>query len=240
MARVTNFRSFALLTALTLGSPLNAVAGGTDTYLFVNGAKAPVFFWVFDHGWAVGETATSEVIDAVRHMYYVPACSFTHVSHEQWQNSGFTPTVKVSVGLPSSDATVNQNTDLSKTSGVTLSAEVKGALKKGNANVTATAKAAWEQNTSSDFKTAYEFTLGKSVMPSLQLIDTNSASWDGKRKLVSVDNNNQDKIQDYGYSMYYGVGSMPGVFQKDPCKEVKYLLENELWFDWNTNFGSQF
>lgn len=241
MARATNLVSIALVTALTLGSPLNAVAGGTDTYLFINGAKAPVFFWVFNNGWSVGSTATATEIDGVKHMYYVPACSFTHVKKEDWQNSGFPPTVKVSVGLPSSDGTVKQNSNISSSSGVSLSASVKASIKKGNKSATATGKAAWEQNTSSDFKQAYEFTVGKSVVPSTNpLIDPNTASWDGSRKLVSVDNTNQNEIQDNGYSMYYGIPSIQGVPQENPCEEIKFLLEDDLWFKWNTNFGQYF
>lgn len=242
MARTVNLGSFALVTALTLASPLETVASYDDTYLFINGAKAPVFYWVFNNGWSVGSTATATDVDGVSHMFYLPACSFTHAKKEQWQSRGFPPTVKVSVGLPSTDGTVTESSEISSSSGVELSAGVKASIKKGSATATADANAAWENNTKSGSKQAYEYTVGKSVVPSKNpLIDPNTANWNtSDRKLVSVDGTNQDAIQDNGYSIYYGIPAAPGVSQTEPCEEVKYLLEVDLWFDWNTNFGQYF
>lgn len=229
--------STAISTVLLLASGSGANAGGTDTYLFINSSGVPLFYWVFDNGWNVGSDADTTVLAGVRHMYYLPRCSFTNVKHENWQNSGFPPTVKISLAVPTGRVQIGRSSSSEQSSEFAVSGDVKANIEGVGKSAEASAQASYKNDNSYQSDATMQFSIGGQVTPSPFLFDPKTATWDPhNRTLKDTNGTDFSYVGDDGYSMYYmAPAAVPG-FESHTCGTLGLAGSGGARFSWNSNF----
>jgi hypothetical protein len=234
--------STAISTALLLTSGSAANAGGTDTYLFVNNSGVPLYYWVFNHGWKVGSEATARYTEGVKHVYYIPRCSMYLRSHQNWQNRGFPPTVKISLAIPTGKVQI-EHSQIEHSSGSEhssengLSADVQGEIEGVGRGAEAAAQASYKKGDSYKNDSNWSFSIGGEVIPSPFLFDPTTATWNpGNRKLIDKEGKDYSWVVDDGYSMYYMAPTVVPGFESHTCGTLSLSGLDGKRFSWNSNF----